>query len=338
MIGSTTGLILSNLGNALQPAIVKISELSPYDQSVIRIIIFAVSCIILTKWFKWQSDWIQASFSLDSLGMNVVNLLSVFSGIRGFQELPVGVSLTTFYTWPIYLTLMSQWERTKKGKELTEDNRSRLWMGILLSFIGLFFIFGPQWFHWFQEGPIWGQTWVGFFWISISAITHAYTIFYYHRKHPHRNHAAAKLGSITLPSAVLFIALMLWNPGKWGLGNNWVGSDDAFRWQLLLLGGFQATIGLGSFLLHFYSIPKLPKEWISSLSFLTLIAGYLIGWFFFGEKMNWRVMIGTLVVFIGIALVSRSLKGEFEGYADLNKEKEETKRFIYDKLKLIAMS
>lgn len=338
MIGSTTGLILANLGAAIQPAVVKLSQLDSYDQTYIRIIIFAVSCVILTKWFKWDDSWIKASFAPDSLAMNAVNLLSVFAGIRGFMELPVGVSLTVFYTWPIYLTIMSQWERQKTHHELTEDNCQRLWIGIILSFMGLFVIFGPEWWHWFQEGPSWSATWVGFIWVSISAITHAFTIFYYHRERPHRNHAAARLGSITLPSAIAFIIASFWNPGRWALGHNWVGGDDDFRWQVLLLGAFQATIGLGSFLLHFFSIPKLPKEWISSLSFLTLIAGYMFGWFFFGEKMNWRVGLGTLMVFIGIGVVSRALKGEFENYKDLNKERDETKQYIYDKLKLIAFA
>jgi len=333
MIGGTTGLILSNFGNALQPAVVKLSKLDSYDQTVIRILIFAISCVIITKWFHLSSGWIKASFAPDSIAMNGVNLLSVFSGIRGFAELPVGVGLTVFYTWPLYLTFMSQWERASMKKELTEDNRSRLWMGIFLSFLGLFIMFGPEWFQFFHSGPEWSSTWIGLFWVSVSALTHAFTIFYYHRERPHRDHPAARLGSLTLPTAIAFVILTFWNPGKWALGHSWLGSDDDFRWQVLLLAIFQITIGLGSFLLHFYSIPKLPKEWISSLSFLTLIAGYLFGWFFFGEKLNLRVSIGTLLVFIGIGVVSRALKGEFE-----EDTQDDTKRFIYDKLKLITMS
>ena len=338
MIGATTGLILSNVASSLQPTIVKLSQLNSYDQTILRILIFAISCVILTKWFRYSDRWIRASFRPEGLGMNVVNILSVYAGIHGFQMLPVGVGLTVFYTFPIYLTLLSQWERQREHHELTEENQSRLWYGIGISFLGLLLIFAPDWLTFFRETPQWTETWRGFAWVSISAMTHAFTIYYYHKMHPDRDSAPARLGSLTLPTALAIVALSVWNPGKWALGNVWEGSDDAFRWQVLLLAIFQATVGLGGFLLHFYSIPKLPKEWISSLSFLILVGGYLFGWFFFGEALNWRMGAGTVLVVIGIAVVSRALKGEFEGFQELHKEREETKRFLYDKLKLIALS
>ena len=294
-IAATTGLIVSNFGSALQPVVAKVSKLTTYDQTIVRILVFAIGCILWSN-HHYDLSWLRSSFYPSNLLMNGVNVLSIYSGIQGFRYLPVGIGLTTFYTWPLFLAIFAEMERRSKKNKLTKNNRRRLWIGLIISFFGLFILFSREWYQWIYQDS---QNWtMGFIWIIISAITHSLTIFYYHEQ---GEHASERFGLLTVPTAILLLLFMIWN------SDYRLGSYPDFYWQVGLLGLFQATVGFASYLMHFWSISELPKEWISSLGFLTLFIGYFIGWFLFGETMNWRILLGTFCVFVGVGLVSRAL-------------------------------
>lgn len=301
---ASAGLVTANIGAALQPAVIKSVQLTEYVQTVIRIIVFAIGSILWGLWKGRGNPWISNVIDGDHIAFSLLNLLSVYSGIRGFELLPVGVGLTTFYTWPIWLSYISQMKQ-----KFTQDNQERLWWGLGISFTGLIVLYLPQWSNWIKMRPEWSFMWWGFFWILISSITHSVTIWYMSRKDTRRQTPEARLGTLTFVPALLLAALVFLSPQlSLREGYRGDGGENGFRWELFLLILFQATIGLGSFLLHFWSVAYLPPEWISGLGFITLLAGYFFGWIFFGEPLSFRVLFATVLIVIGIGLVSRSVR------------------------------
>jgi drug/metabolite transporter (DMT)-like permease len=301
---ASTGLVASNIGAALQPAVIKSVQLTEYVQTVIRIIVFAIGSILWGLWKRGGNPWISTILDGDHIALSLMNLLSIYSGIRGFELLPVGVGLTTFYTWPIWLTYISQ-----KNQKFSHDNQERLWWGLGISFVGLIILYLPHWANWIKGRPEWSFMWWGFFWILISSITHAISIWYMRRKDTRRQTAESRLGVLSVLPAILLTLLMFFSPQlSLRAGYRGDGGDNGFRWEIFLLVLFQATIGLGSFLTHFWSVAYLPAEWISGLGFITLLAGYFFGWIFFGEPLSFRVLFATTLIIIGIALVSRAVR------------------------------
>ncbi len=64
--------------------------------------------------------------------------------------------------------------------------------------------------------------------------------------------------------------------------------------------GFNAIIGFVGYLLRFFSIPRIPIEWFSILSFAGVISAYIFGYSFFGEKITGYHIFGTLAIIFAI--------------------------------------
>lgn len=308
----TWALLASNLLAATQPAVIKSITLSHIDQTIIRFVVFSILAILFTLKRKDSSlAWIPASFHPYYIALSMVNLISVFAGIAGFARLPVGVGLTTFYIWPLFLSLFADWNERIQNIQ----DRKRLWLGLFLSFLGIFFLFSKNWSHWFRHHGEWSPILQGFLWILVSAFTHA-AIIWYHRqfKYPEVETAEERLGAIFFPGTLVLLAGAIFAPNL--IPRTLLLSDSLKQVSLLTL--YQATVGFVGFWLHFGGIPHVPAEWTSALGFTTLLFGYLLGWLFFREGFSWMNGLGTVLILAGIGMVNRSLK--YEKYIKTDKK------------------
>lgn len=65
---------------------------------------------------------------------------------------------------------------------------------------------------------------------------------------------------------------------------------------LTLSLGINAAIGMFGYLLRFYSMTRLPIFWYALLSNVGVVCSYAYGWWFNGETVGWRQIVGTVIV------------------------------------------
>ena len=78
---------------------------------------------------------------------------------------------------------------------------------------------------------------------------------------------------------------------------------DVKRSTWLPLIAFNALLGFSGYILRFFSIPKLPTIIFSILSFVGVIAAYIWGIIFAGEKPNFGALSGGVLIATAIGFL-----------------------------------
>lgn len=98
------------------------------------------------------------------------------------------------------------------------------------------------------------------------------------------------------------------------VGAVWEGSPFSLQWTWLALGslGYLALIGSAlAFLLYYWLVRKVDVTKTMLIALVTPIIALLIGVLTLGEKVTWRVAVGSAAILAGISLivVQRRLRG-----------------------------
>lgn len=205
-------------------------------------------------------------------------VLHIYTSYLGFLNLDVGVALTLFYIYPLINVLINDFFIIK------QFNPTIIYY-LFISLFGVFLIAKNG--HNKEPHP---QIGIGVLAMSISILTESLIYTFY------------KTGTDTNPFNMLFslclagtiVLLLIWfyqnikSQTPTQIGN---GSHQIFK---LIMAN--AILGVGGYLLRFYSIAQISTEWFSVLSFTGVIFGYLYGWIFYGEMINLLQIIGTLLI------------------------------------------
>ena len=105
----TISLLVSNVLLSSYPIIIKkYSDISVFVQLVIRIITYILLALPVLVLGGEGIDIITNTIQPKYIMISAVNLLHVYSSYKGFENLNAGISLTTFYSYPIIQVLLAK--------------------------------------------------------------------------------------------------------------------------------------------------------------------------------------------------------------------------------------
>ena len=259
---------------------------------------------VLMSLFFINYSWISSNiFTLESIGLSLINLIHIYSSYEGFMNLDSGVSFSIFNIYPILILLFSGvgWK-----------------IEYFISIIGLIFFILSNYLYSNKQSQS-DNFAFGFGMMIISAITEALIYFIVKRIKTDNNwnhlFIAYFLGSI-LMSLYIFkdylIEYFSTNPqenyaelvsesesetkskSKVNYGN--LGTIGLS----LIINGLVGTIG---YVLRFYSTYRLEPGIYAVLSYFGIVMAYVYGIVFNGESVDWAKILGTILIVISNYLI-----------------------------------
>jgi drug/metabolite transporter (DMT)-like permease len=302
----TIALLVSNVLLSSYPILIKsyIANISILVQLIVRIVVYICLALPFLVIGGEGMNILTTLIDPKYLAISAVNILHIYSSYKGFEYLNAGISLTTFYSYPIIQVLLS---RIFLGTELT----SGLMYNLFGSLLGIGILNKDA----LMGGEKSTNIKKGFSFIAIAAITEAIIGVFY--KGADIQNPFMSLYSLYAPAFVLFIIWYLYQKYKESQSNPIdLKSKDEKKddWWYILTnhGGFMKRIilyniligGLG-YTLRLFSLTKIPISWFSGLSFTSSLSAFIMGWFFLGEKIKLHHLLGSLVIFYNIFMIKQ---------------------------------
>jgi drug/metabolite transporter (DMT)-like permease len=283
---ATSAIIIgSEAALALYPLLIKNVPTNLATQVVSRALVYSG----LAYFFASQSDvmmtWGNLQGILRSSSLGLLTLFHIGSSYYAFQELPTGVSISLFYTYPIWNLLGAA---IGFGESFSLIQISL----VLIGFAGAVLVaYGnkdpdPQ----KQKDPF---KWKGVVAALFAALSESAMYFAVRTaERPSPFYAILEL----YPGALLALLPVLW----------YTKSSIDFRpqvWARML--SFNTLIGFLGYALRFYAIPRVSTVVFSLLSFVGVLASFGWGYLFANEIPSWITFVGGLVI-AGVAAFSPS--------------------------------
>ena len=281
---ATAAIVIgSEIALALYPILIKSVPTNLATQVASRIVVYSGLAYFLASESDVLMTWGNISGILRSSSLGLLTLLHIGTSYYAFQELPAGVSMSLFYTYPIW-NLVGAF--LGFGEEFS-------WMQILLvvlGFLGTVLVaYGnkdpdPQ----KQKDPF---KWKGILAALLAALTESAMYFAVRTaQRPSPFYAILEL----YPAALLFLAPILW----------YTKSSVDFRTQVWArMVSFNTLVGFLGYCLRFYAIPRVSTVVFSLLSFVGVLASFAWGYIFVNEKPTWLTLLGSGVI-AGVAAFS----------------------------------
>ena len=281
---ATAAIVIgSEIALALYPILIKSVPTNLATQVASRIVVYSGLAYFLASESDVLMTWGNISGILRSSSLGLLTLLHIGTSYYAFQELPAGVSMSLFYTYPIW-NLVGAF--LGFGEEFS-------WMQILLvvlGFLGTVLVaYGnkdpdPQ----KQKDPF---KWKGILAALLAALTESAMYFAVRTaQRPSPFYAILEL----YPAALLFLAPILW----------YTKSSVDFRPQVWArMVSFNTLVGFLGYCLRFYAIPRVSTVVFSLLSFVGVLASFAWGYIFVNEKPTWLTLLGSGVI-AGVAAFS----------------------------------
>lgn len=274
---ATSAIVIgSEASLALYPILIKTVPTNLATQLVSRFLVysglayfFATDTDVLMTWGNFQG-----AFRSSLLGL--LTLFHVGTSYYAFQQLPTGVSMSLFYTYPIWNLLGAAFGF---GETFSWIEISL----VLLGFLGAVLVaYGnkdpdPQ----KQKDPF---NWKGLLAGLLAALTESAMYFAVRTAHrPSPFYAVLEL----YPAALFAILPILW----------FTKSSIDLRpqvWARML--SFNTLVGFLGYCLRFYAIPRLSTVVFSLLSFVGVLASFGWGYLFVNEKPSFMTLLGGLFI------------------------------------------
>jgi len=265
-------VILSEAALSLYPILIKTVPTNLSTQLLSRFLVYSGLAYFLATDTDVLMTWgnVQGAFRSTLLGC--LTLAHVGTSYYAFQQLPAGVAMSLFYSYPI-------WNVVGAALGFGESFSVYQIALVLLGFVGVVLVaYGnkdpdPQ----KQKDPF---NWKGLLAALLAALTESAIYFAVRTAdRPSPFYAVLEL----YPSAVLLLLGIVWYTK---------GSFD-FRpqvWARML--SFNTLIGFLGYCLRFYAIPRLPTLIFSLLSFVGVLTSFLWGYLFVNEIPSWLTLGG----------------------------------------------
>jgi drug/metabolite transporter (DMT)-like permease len=292
----TIALLVSNVLLSSYPILIKsyITNISVLVQLIVRIVVYICLSLPFLLIGGEGMNILTTLIEPKYLAISAVNMLHIYSSYKGFEYLNAGISLTTFYSYPIIQVLLSH---IYLGTDLT--------LGLMYNLFGSLLGIGIL-----NKDTFMGEKSInikkGFAFIAIAAITEAIIGVFY--KGVDIQNPFMSLYSLYAPAFVFFIIWYLYQKYKELKQTDQVDEKKNNWWYILTNhGGFMKRIiiynmligGLG-YTLRLFSLTKIPIGWFSGLSFTSSLSAFMMGWFFLGEKIKLHHLLGSIVIFYNI--------------------------------------
>lgn len=269
-------VVASEAALSLYPILIKTVPTNLATQLLSRLLVYSGLAYFLATESDVLMTWGNLQGILRSSALGLLTLSHIGTSYYAFQQLPAGVSMSLFYTYPIWNVI---------GAALLFGERfSVVDMAlVLLGFLGAALVaYGNK-----DPDPLKKKDpfgWKGILAGLLAAITESLMYFAVRTAdRPSPFYAVLEL----YPAALFFLLPILFFTKQ---------SID-FRpqvWARML--SFNTLIGFLGYCLRFYAIPRLPTLVFSLLSFVGVIASFFFGYVFVNEKPSWTTLLGGGII------------------------------------------
>ncbi len=274
---ATSAIVLgSEVALALYPILIKTVPTNLPTQLLARFLVYSGLAYFFSTDTDVQMTWGHVKGITRSSFLGILTLLHVGTSYYAFQQLPAGVSMSLFYTYPI-------WNLLGAAFGFGETFTIQEILLVLLGFAGVVLVaYGnkdpdPQ----KQKDPF---NWKGLLAGLLAALTESAMYFAVRTaERPSPFYAVLEL----YPGALLALIPILF----------FTKSSLDFRpqvWARML--SFNTLIGFLGYCLRFYAIPRLPTLIFSVLSFVGILASFGWGYLFVNEKPSWLTLLGGALI------------------------------------------
>jgi drug/metabolite transporter (DMT)-like permease len=282
---------------ALTPVVIKKTPLDPISAIWSRIL----SSAALGYWISGDRELQRKEWAGAGM-LGYFNLLHVATSYESFRHLPAGQAMSLLYTYPMWNLVLG----SVFGGETINPKE---WMYMGLALVGsLFLNMGPG-------APAEAALvrkpvpWWGVFMGLVMAITES------------AMHTTLKKLNWLDPAKSVWVvnsSASVWLAGFLGLQTLVSGVDapgftnhSATWWDAAALTAFHSVSMFSGYWLRFFAVPRLSVVNYSILSYAGLLAAYLFGFLFLGERPGWMSLLGAALILVA-GLLLQTLPKENE--------------------------
>ncbi len=228
------------------------------------------------------------------LAVVAVCLVGIGNGFLNFAEqyVPSGISSLFITTIPFWMVGMES--LLPSGPKLN----LKIIAGLLLGLLGVFLIIGYDWRNLINTSYI-----TGIFGLFVLVVSWSFgSVYSKYKKVKVDPLLGAAIQMVIAGIVQISIGLILGEASKFSFDEK---SFLAFVYLLI----FGSIVGYTSYI---YALTHLPISFVSTYTYVNPVIALVLGWLILGEEMNWFIVIGALVIFIGVYVVkSGSNKQQF---------------------------
>lgn len=274
-------VIGSEAALSLYPILIKTVPTTLPTQLLSRFLTFSLLAAAAASSQDLAKSWGSVAAAARSVGLGTLTLSHVATSYYAFQQLPAGIAMSLFYTYPFWNLLGGVLGLGESVSSFQLFLAAGAFLGVVLVSMGT------------KEGEDRPVKWLGIAAALAAALTETGMFF------------AVKGAAQKNP----FFSILELYPGAlvglaaWLLATGSTKSLD-FRpavWAPML--GFNTLVGFIGYALRFYAIPKMSTAGFSILSFVGVATSFLWGWLFVGEKPTGLTVAGAALISTAAALV-----------------------------------
>ena len=280
MIGTPEALVLfSEVILASYPILIKAVPTNLWTQIVSRMAVYGgmAFTILLT-----DLKQLKAVAPVSMAGGGLLNLAHIATSYKAFKDLPAGNAMSIFYAYPIW-NLLGAW--ILLGEEIPMT--SLPWVGLAL--IGMFMVAQPEVGSLFTMDKPFATLCA-----VLSGMTESAIYFFF--KFMGKEESTFK-GMFELYGGSFMWMLPVILGSSFGDMAALPKIDFSWKiWAPMLL--FNIFIGFTGYAMRFAAIPMVSTLIFSTLNFVGIVAAYLFGYLFQGEKPSWTAMAGAAAIIV----------------------------------------
>ena len=285
-------VLVSELTLSAYPILIKAVPTNLWTQIVSRLLVYSVAAFtaVIASGNSKQLD----SLSLKTMGAaGLLNIAHIAASYRAFSELSPGNAMAIFYTYPIW-NLIAAWAFLGEVIPLG----SMIWIAMAL--VGMVLVAHPE------KGTILDlEKPIGTLCALLAALTES-AIYFYFKLSKEKESGYKGLFELYGGAGLWMLpALILGQMDKKPLGFEIPKLDFSSKvWIPMVL--FNLFIGFFGYSMRANAIPFVSTAVFSMLSFLGVVAAYVFGYLFNGEKPTVKASIGALMITIAnVVLLSK---------------------------------
>ena len=270
---------------ALYPILIKTVPTNLTTQLLSRFTTFSFLAALFGSSSDLRNSWGSLAAAAKSTALGTITLSHVATSYYAFEQLPAGVAMSLFYTYPFWNLLGGA---LGLGESITSFQlllTGVAFLGVVLVSLGT------------KEGEDRAVNWAGILSALAAAITET-AMFFAVKGAAQKNPFFSTLE--LYPGALLGLAAFLLASPR----SPTTAIDlRAPVWSKML--AFNAVVGFAGYAFRFYAIPKMTTAAFSILSFVGVVASFIWGWLFVGEKPTSMTMLGAALISAAAAAVGK---------------------------------
>lgn len=296
---ASTAIVAAESILALTPIAIKKTPLDPISAIWSRILSSAIlGAAIVKDRTMSRKDWVAAG------ALGYTNLLHIATSYEAFRNLPAGQAMSLLYTYPL-------WNLVFGALFIGDKIKAREYGLMALAAVGSVMLNldpGNAAPAASAGGKATSQPW-GIFMGLMMALTESgmnTLLRWVGWRDPAKSVLVVNAGAGAWLSGFLGLQALLGNTDA-GI----VGLRSGTWLDAVWLTAFHGITMFSGYWLRFYAVPRLPVVLYSILSYAGLIAAYLFGLAFLGERPGWMSLLGAILILVsGVLITMAETKAE----------------------------